>query len=387
MAETVHAESAAVAVAQPGDNTGIDSPSMRANQALEANEAPEANETGEEVRLPPRVSPSPQPASIHRSGLSMLASEDMAEWDALVDGSPQRSLFLKSWWLKAACGQATVLGYFEGGRLIAGIPLYYERRMGLRVCCMPRLTQTLGVVIAPCPGKRATAQSRETEILDVFAARLAQEPIFVQAFHPASDNWLPFHWRGFTQTTHYTYVLDDLTSLDRLWNDLDRDRRNNIRKARRFGLRVRECGPEEVSLASQQSFGRQKRSSPYRLEYLQRLYQAARANDAGICLCAEDWRGRVHAACFFVWDSARGYYLAGGQDPAVSSCEGGVLLRWNLIEFAATRTAVFDFEGSMHRPIEASFRSFGGARVGYHRIVRLPRWLRMGLCALGRSSV
>ncbi len=344
---------------------------------------------------PECVRPSPrhgQPTGLsmmpaRRSGLSMLAAEDLAEWDALVDASAQRSLFLKSWWLQAACGQARVLGYFEAGRLIAGIPLHYERRLGLRLCCMPKLTQTLGVVIAPLPGKRVAVESRETEILDAFAARLAREPVFVQAFHPASRNWLPFYWRGFTQTTYYSYILDDLTSLNRLWDELAPVRRTNIRKARGLGLKVRECGPEEVYAASQQTFGRQGRGSPYRLEYLERLYRAARAHNGGVCLCVEDREGKVHAASFFVWDSTHGYYLTGGHDPALSSSGGGVLLMWSLIEFASAHTAVFDFEGSMHRPIEASFRSFGAARVGYHLIVKLPCWLRMGLCAMGRSSV
>lgn len=326
------------------------------------------------------------PAPVKRSGLSMLSSKDIAEWDALLERSPQRSIFSRSWWLQAASGQVCILGYFDSGRLIAGMPLHYEQRLGLRVCCMPKLTQTLGVVMAASSGKRVTVESREMEILDAFAARIAQERIFVQAFHPAHRNWLPFYWHGFTQTTHYTYVLDDLTDLKKLWDNLAPARRTNIRKAQRLGLLVRECGPERVYAASQQTFQRQRKSPPYALEYLRRLYRAARARDAGLCLSAEDREGKVHAAVFFVWDRSRGYYLTGGHDPALSSSGGNVLLMWNLIEFAAAHTAIFDFEGSMHRPIEASFRSFGAERVDYHRIAKLPCWLRAGLCAMGRPA-
>jgi hypothetical protein len=317
----------------------------------------------------------------------MLGAGELAEWDALVDRSPQRSIFSKSWWLKAACGQVRVLGYFEAGQLIAGIPLYYERRMGVRLCCLPKLTQTLGVVMAPLPGKRAAILSRETEILGVFAERLDQESVFVQAFHPSLQNWLPFYWQGFTQTTHYTYVLDDLSSINKLWDGLITPRRTNIRKAQRLGLKVRECGPEEVFESAQRTFARQRRPSPYTLEYLRGLVQAARANDSGVCFCAEDPAGKTHAAIFFAWDSSRGYCLAGGHDPALSSSGGGPLLMWSMIEFAAAHTAVFDFEGSMQKSIESSFRSFGSARVGYNRIVRIPGWLRIGLCAMGRHSV
>lgn len=331
---------------------------------------------------PPQRNPLPP-----RSGLSLLSSSDLPAWDVLVEASPQCSVFNKSWWLRAACGEPRVLGYFQDSRLIAGIPLHYQWRFGQRICCMPKLTQTLGVVIASQPGKSVTVESRETEILNAFAEHLSRERIFIQAFHPECRNWLPFYWQGFTQTTHYTYVLDDLSSMDHIWDGLDKDRRANIRKARREGIRITECGPEEVHAASAASFERQGKPCSYTLDYLSRLVRAAQENHAGTCLCARDSRGRIHAAVFFVWDSRHGYQLAGGHDTALGSSGANVLLVWSLIEFAASRTAIFDFEGSMHRKIETSFRSFGAKRIPYNRIIKMPRWMRIGLCAAGRVSL
>lgn len=340
----------------------------------------------QEERDAPRRADSPQRAAAPtKSGLSFLTPGELPLWDALVEESEQCSVFAKSWWLQATCGQARVLGYFEPGRVLAGIPLHYERRFGLRMCRMPSLTQTMGVAMRPLPGKQVARSARETEILDAFAEHLAQESIFMQAFHPSMQNWLPFYWRGFTETTHYTYVFEDLSSISNIWDGIEKDRRTNIRKARRIGVTVKECGPEAVYQSASASFERQKRKCPYTLEYLTRLYEAARAHDAGVCMAATDSNGKIHAAEFFVWDAKRGYRLAGGHDTALGSSGGAVLLVWSLIEFAATRTAVFDFEGSMRRPIEASFRSFGAKRVGYQRIVKMPRWLRMGLCAVGRG--
>jgi len=318
-----------------------------------------------------------------KSGLHLLAEDEIPEWDSLVDRSPQRSLFLKSWWLGATCGTAQVIGYFEGGRLIAGIPVFYTRRAGLRICGMPKLTQTWGIAMQPLPGKEVTTKSRETDILDVFAAHFARESFFVQSFHPENQNWLPFYWKGFSQTTHYTYVLDDLTPINRVWDGLSKDRRTNIRKARQFGITVSECGPEPVFQMAKAAFAAQGMKCPYQMDYLNHLYEAARAKESGICLSAIDRRGRTHAAFFFVWDGERGYNLAGGHDPLLSASGGSVLLMWNLIEFASAHTKAFDFAGSMRRKIEASFRSFGGKRVGYSRIAKLPRWVRIGLSIAG----
>lgn len=328
--------------------------------------------------------PSPAP---QKSGLSFLGPEELPLWDALVEESRQCSVFLKSWWVEAACGRARVLGYFEPGRLIAGIPLHYEERLGMRLCVMPKLTQTLGVVIKSLPGKYLAQEARETEILSAFADHLAHEPVFIQAFHPALQNWLPFYWRGYTQTTHYTYVLGDLSSLDKVWDGIDSHRRANIRKARRLGLVVRECGPEAVYQAAKSSFTRQNRECPYSLEYLSRIYEAARARGAGICMSVTDAQGRIHAAEFFVWDQKRGYRLAGGHDTELGPSGGSILLVWSLIEFASTRTMIFDFEGSMVKPIEASHRSFGATRVPYNRIVKMPSLLRIALCAAGRHQI
>lgn len=319
-----------------------------------------------------------------KCGLSLLVPEEIPQWDALVEGSPQCSVFLKSWWLMAVSSHMRMLGYFESGQLIAGMPLHYERRFGLRVCAMPALTQTLGIAMARLRGKAVHQEERESEITGSFADWLLREPVFVQAFHSASQNWLPFYWRGYSQTTHYTYVLDDLSDLPRIWDSMESVRRSNIRKARRLGLTVRECGPEIVFEAARESFRRQQLPCPYSLEYLCRLYQAARKHEAGVCMAAFDGDGRAHAAEFFVWDAQRGYRLAGGHNTELGSSGGTVLLAWGLIEFAAQHTAVFDFEGSMHRPIEASFRSFGARRVAYNRIARMPRWLRMVSCATGR---
>ncbi|HXY04538.1 MAG TPA: hypothetical protein VEI49_13280, partial [Terriglobales bacterium] len=136
-------------------------------------------------------------------------------WDALVDISPQGSPFVRSWWLNAIGGTVKVLGYFKGGSLIAGIPLYSEKRFGITVYTMPKLTQTLGPVLASSPGKQVAALWQEMEVLSAFAKELAKFRVFFQAFHPSLHNWSPFYWNGFSQTSRATQVLD-LTAPDKL---------------------------------------------------------------------------------------------------------------------------------------------------------------------------
>src|SRR5689334_24058521 len=58
--------------------------------------------------------------------------------------------------------------------------------------------------------------SSDLKILRAFATQLSRYKLFFQAFHPSSSNWLPFYWSGFRQTTRYTYVIEDLTDLNRV---------------------------------------------------------------------------------------------------------------------------------------------------------------------------
>src|SRR5437660_10716775 len=101
--------------------------------------------------------------------LRYLTPGEYPLWDALVGVSSQGSVLCRSWWVSALQGDVRILAYFAGNCLIAGIPLYFERRFGLTLCRMPRLIHTWGVIMAPLEGKRTTALTREMEILSAFA--------------------------------------------------------------------------------------------------------------------------------------------------------------------------------------------------------------------------
>src|SRR6267378_4420755 len=94
-----------------------------------------------------------------------LDRAEYAKWDALVQASPQGSVSCLSWWLDAVGQNIRVLGYFENGRLVAGVPLHLERMFGMTLYRKPKLTNPWGVVIEPLDGKRTTVVTREMEIL------------------------------------------------------------------------------------------------------------------------------------------------------------------------------------------------------------------------------
>lgn len=304
--------------------------------------------------------------------LRELATEELPKWDNLLDESPQGSVFCRTWWLTATCGQPRVLGLMNHDRLVAGMPLYCQRRFGVPVYLMPKLTQTWGIVMEPLRGRNVSVTTREMEIQRPFAKHLSGLHFFNQCFHPSLQNWLPFHWNGFMQTTRFTYVLDDLTDLDRLWKGMTHQIRTEVRKAEDQGLVVRCCSASELWEMVMHTFSRQERKVSYSERFLQTICDTALSRNQGACFAAVDTQGRSHSAGLVVWDAQRAYYLVSGANPALRMSGSGSLLAWHIVRFVAQRTRLFDFEGSMLEGVERFFRQFGARQVSYNSILKCP---------------
>jgi lipid II:glycine glycyltransferase (peptidoglycan interpeptide bridge formation enzyme) len=292
------------------------------------------------------------------------------------------SLFGESWWLDAVCGPG---GWDEvriesGGRLQARLPFVMRRKFGFKAISTPPLTQHLGPWFALTNSKYATDLARQKDLTEELIAKLPKHHIFRQNFHHAVTNWLPWYWKGYEQTTRYTYVLDDLKDEQALWDDLQSNIRREIRKAlNRFGLEVvNDLGPDVLLNVCQKTFARQNRHG-LQEKVVHRIYNACEKQSSGKAFFAVDDKQQVHAALYLVWDERAAYYLLGGGDPKLRNSGAHSLLMWEAIKFASTVSKSFDFEGSMVEPIERFFRAFGARQAPYHQVTRINnRWLKAG---------
>lgn len=291
--------------------------------------------------------------------------------EACASGLPA-PLFSQPWWLDAVAGERgwDVAVVENGEGILASMPYCLQRRHGFAISAQPPLTQTLGPWIRDTGARTTKALARQKKIMDELIAQLPAMASFSQNWHYSQKNWLPFYWNGFKQTTRYTYVLPDLSSLEPIWEGLDQGARTDIRKAKeRFGVRLREAPqlPDFLDL-SRKTFERQGMSFPYQKDIVRRLYEACVARDAGRLLIVEDEAGRPHAGAFIVWDRASAYYLMGGGDPELRSSGATSYCLWEAIRVASCMSGRFDFEGSMIEPIEKFFRSFGAQQVPYFNV-------------------
>jgi len=160
---------------------------------------------------------------------------NIKDYERFVDLSPQGTIFCTPWWLDTvAPGQYDILTVEKGGEIQAAWPVVFDRqRHGMTSIIMPKLTPWLGILYPPFPieSKFTTRLSTEKEL----AARLIEQAPNVDSLqikcHRNFQYWSPFYWKGFSQTTRYTFVFDDLSDLKTIWNGMSKSVRWDINKA------------------------------------------------------------------------------------------------------------------------------------------------------------
>ena len=111
---------------------------------------------------------------------------------------------------------------------------------------------------------------------DLIAA-LPEHDIFSQSFHRDIKDCLQFHCAGFSESTHYIYIIDDLEDQDQIWSGFRKTVRTHIRKAERQVV-VRTVDDIERFLPLyRMTYERQGIAQPYPDDVIRRLDAACSA--------------------------------------------------------------------------------------------------------------
>ncbi len=283
-------------------------------------------------------------------------------------------LFSQAWWLEAQVGPSgwDVSLVLRGDTVLGTHPYVIKRKRGQTWLTQPNLSQTLGPWLRPSQKREATRLADEKDILGSLADSLPPSDGYRHNWHFKCKNWLPFYWRGYTQSTNYTYRLNLECSKDSLWDGMQSKIRSDIRKAsNRFNVRVRPANSVgEFIEINRKTFERQGKTLPYSSSIVERLDSAAAKRGLRDILIAEDNKGNLHAGAYILRDSESAYYLMGGGDPEFRNSGAGSLCLWEAITAQPSHIKTLDFEGSMIEPVERFFRAFGGNLVPYFQITK-----------------
>lgn len=280
-------------------------------------------------------------------------------------------IFSQDWWLDIVCGKAkwNVFIIRQNTRIEAALP-YYSPRPG--IITMPPYTQTMGIWFASpaADAKYISVQQQRQSISIQLIEQLKAFKSFRQNFHHSYTDWLPFYWNGYRQTTRYTYLLPELTDLNRVWQNMSHHTRRNIRKAEgQFKITVEKGVPVEDFMDIQaQTFKRQHVNNLPQLHVLEQLIRVCRQRKQGEIWGGYDREGNLHAAVFIIWQNKIAYYLAGGRNIFLRNSGAHGMVLWEAIREVAAFSDAFDFEGSMLPGVERFFREFGGVQKPYFTI-------------------
>ena len=276
-------------------------------------------------------------------------------------------IFSIPWWLDAVCGPENwdVILVEKGNEIVASFPYYLKKgNLGMTYITMPVLTQKLGPYIKyPITQKYSSRLSYEKEIMLEIINRLPIFDYFNMHFDYRYSNWLPFYWRGFEQTTRYTYIIEDISDFEHVFSCFEHSKRKNIKKA------IKEV---EIfyDLPCKDFYENHKMTLQKQGEVISYSYEIFETNNAGRVIYCKDSEGNIHAALLVIWDNESAFDLISTIDPSYRNSGAATLLVYEMIKLLSGKVDKFDFEGSMIEGVEESFRKFGTIQKSYFRIYK-----------------
>lgn len=293
-------------------------------------------------------------------------------------------IYGQAWWLDIVCDS----GYWDvaitkkNSTVVGAMPYFVKKKFFFTKLTMPDFTQKLGPYLIYPDFKRACEiLSFEKEVYSDLISQFPQTHFFRYNLDTKVRNWLPFKWKGFSQTTTYSYTITDTSDLVKIYDSYSSNIKGDIKKAQKK-LTVKEL--DDVSILTsllKKVFQRQHRRFPYSIDKLRKLDVALRARKQCKLFAAIDSNESIHAAVYLVWDEKFAYFLLSGADPSLRNSGATSLLVHHSISYSSSLNLSFDFEGSSVESIERFFRAFSPEQTFIHSLYKskicLSRFFRL----------
>lgn len=296
----------------------------------------------------------------------------------LCDENKDIPLFMQAWWLDAVCEPENkiwdVFINLHNGKIIGAMPYHLLKKFRLKGIIQPRLSQYNGIWLN-YPENQSTYKrlSFEKKIYSYFIEEISKADIsyYQQNFHHSVKNWLPFYWNGYSQTTRYTYVINDISDSEIVFNNFSYAKQKQIRKANKVLDISFDLSYEDFYIHQTNSLLQKGKKNLLSKELVLNCCKKAFDRNQGLIVSASDSDGNIHAAVFVVYDANSAYNLISTIDSRYSDSGASTLIIWEAIKHLSNKTKSFDFEGSMTESIENSFSQFGTTQVPYFCISKI----------------
>lgn len=277
-------------------------------------------------------------------------------------------IFSKDWYLDAVyADEWEVVTVKRNDKIVASMPYFLKKKAFFKYVAQHSFTQTMGPYIVP----EFRYMNMEIKLMKELIAQLPDFDGFEQNFYHGITNWLPFKWEGFEQTTRYTYVIEDITDTEKVWNGFESNFRNRIRKAEGLVEVVTDRSLEDFYNTVKMTFDRQNMKMSYDLSFLEsfdsRLYMECRNK---IFFAQDKKTGEIHSVLYLTLGDKYAHFHQAGENPELRNSGAGMLLIWEAIKYASQEEKLqgFDFQGSVIPSIEKIRRKSGAIQKPYFRV-------------------
>lgn len=285
-------------------------------------------------------------------------------------------------WLKNYTSGLIFCGVYEKETQLTAVFYYSKRRIaGFNYLHCPSFTPNNGFY-ANLSSNNYASQKGEikrvyTAIADFFDSFVSSSIIKI-AFPLDCIDMQPFVWKKYKVIPNYTYQIDLHQSVDVILGKMTTERRNDIKKAKKDGVVIEKVS--DYAIVKKLVLNTYSRTNVKKNDVMldKILFEFANSNNSFSFVAFLN--GNPISAVFCIFDKQKAYYLLGGYDNQKKHSGAGALALWSAIQHSQNMgLKVFDFEGSMIKPIEKFFRGFGGDLKPYFVINKANFLIEVGL--------
>lgn len=289
------------------------------------------------------------------------------EWNELAALDEAGSVYHDARWLvavsEASGDELVLLGFYDGERLVGGLPFQVRRRAGLTMARRAFATPYSGLLRSP--GLDEETLGKLIAAVETAVGKYSQ---FAMALAPSAAP--PVFGRGWRRVERVTWLIA-LEDEGEMWTGLGHALQKKIRRTARRGIRVTDDGgPEAFYGLYGSTFARRGLRPPFSRDSFQRMIRRL-VNDGIGRVYMATVEGRPCAARLVLFDQRRAYCALSGFDPSLAHLRAGDCLMWEVMRSVSATRDQLDLVGANLTGIGEYKQKFRGVLCPY---VELTRW-------------
>ena len=297
-------------------------------------------------------------------------------YDEFCKNNKDFLIFYQPWWLDTVCGPNNwdVVLCIKNKEILGAFPYFFKKKFGLKLLITPKFSQIMG----PLVSEKIETNTDKSKIISELIKMLPKFNYLSINLNYTLNDWRPFYWKGYLQSTNYTCIIENLCDEKKILNNGSSTNKKMIKKANLNELRFNsDITIEEFYKHYKFFLSKRKKVLFYSYNEIKNIFQNLKKKNQGCTFSVSDKNNNILSIALIIWDKKSSYMLLNSTDPAMKNTGCTQYLISEILLFLKEKTKSFNFEGSMNKEIFNFYNSFGGNISSYYKIVKSdPFYLR-----------